>query len=76
MNRITAMVEITNPTKYNDAQVPSAPDSLVGPALSIMRAIRTQRVLAPARMIDDYAFTLESPMHLYLRAFRSYPSGG
>lgn len=41
MNRITAMVEITNPTKYNDAQVPSAPDSLVDPALSIMRAINS-----------------------------------
>lgn len=41
MNKIRTMVEITNPTKYHDAQVPSAPDSLVDPALSIMRAINS-----------------------------------
>ena len=39
MNRITAMVEITNPTRYNDAAVPGSPDSIVDPALSIMRAL-------------------------------------
>ena len=43
---------------------------------SIAVAIRTQRAPAPARMIDDYAWTLEYPTHLYLRAFRSYPRGG
>lgn len=39
MNRIRAMVEITNPTRYNDAKAPGAPDSLVDPALAIMRAL-------------------------------------
>ena len=41
MREINTMVEMANPTKYNDAQVPGAPDSLVDPALSIMRAINS-----------------------------------
>lgn len=39
MNKLRVLVEVHNPSKYNDAGVPGAPDSIVDPALSIMRAL-------------------------------------